>query len=271
MFSLAFQIGTIFILLSIPIWLFIGYKVFRVWQNTNRYQSLYFTGVLFAGAIAVASITIDQVSLRLYYVGVDANNHYIGTMLFAGINSILFALFFAYLGYLMATIGFTFFNMFSLSFLDQKWFKLVIPLTLLLVISALVFFFTPNWWQINLSGTDFPLTRDPVYLYAIIALVFLPLAVPVLVMLSSTLHLKSESTFDFRRSIILTIGQLIIGLGFIMEVVNSLFINSIEDQYITIGRFFIMIYPVLMYIALYPTERTKRILGYKKLDVKYNI
>ena len=262
MFSLVFQIGTIFILLSIPIWLFTGYKVFRVWKSTGRSQSLYFTGVLILGGIAVASITIDQLSLRIFYVGVNTQG-YINTPLFVGVGSVIFALFFAYLGYAAAIIGFTCINMFSLSFLSPKWFKLVIPLAFLLFLSALIFYFTPDSWQINSAGTDFPLTRDAVYLYAIIGLVFFPLIVPVLVMLSSTLHLRLESTFAFRRSIILTVGQLIIGLGFIMEVVNSLFINNIEDTYITIGRFFIMIYPILMFIALYPTERTKRILGYK--------
>ena len=264
MFSLAFQIGTLFILLSIPIWLFIGYKVYRVWQSTNRSQSLYFAGGLITGAISVAGITIDQISLRINYVGVDpVNNHYIGTPIIAGIDSILFALIFAYLAYALALIATAFFEMFALSFLSLKWFKLIIPLALLMLISALIFYFTPDWWQINSSGTDFPLSRDPFNLYAIITLLFLPLAVPVLILLSSTIHLRSESTFAFRRSLILTIGQFLVGLGFIMEVVNSILINNIEDLFFTIGRFFIMIYPILMFIALYPTERTKRILGYK--------
>lgn len=266
--NLALQLGSIFAVLAIPVWLFVARQLYKSYKENERKTTKYLSFGLVFGAIAVLFLALETVFLQIFDSGTLEGTKYVPSVVIAGYNSAEFALLFAYLALGFSAVAIFYFDMFSLSFFEKRWARLL-PLILgvLLILYVLVFFFTPNEWRANALGTDFDLEHFG-YTSILFYLFVIPLIAPVIVLTVSTFQVRSQSTYAFRRTLLITFAQLLLTLGYLVEILGTEIFHTtfdlapgIADFAITFGRLFIFIYPGIAYQGINPAEKIKRLLG----------
>ncbi|MHA1990921.1 MAG: hypothetical protein ACW981_08260 [Candidatus Hodarchaeales archaeon] len=262
------QIGTVFAILAIPTWLYVARKLYKSYRESESKSTKYLSFALVFGALAVLFNALKLVFLVVFDNDTPNGAVYIPSEVISGFNSAEFALLFAYLALAFSAVVIFYFDLFSLSFFEKRWARILpIFLALVLIGYVLVFFFTPNEWRANLPGTDFDLEHFE-YTLLLFLLFVIPLIAPVIILTVSTIQVRSKSTFALRRTFLITFAQFLLTLGYLVEILGSEIIQStfniesgIADYAITFGRLFIFIYPVLAYQGINPSERIKRLLG----------
>jgi hypothetical protein len=266
--NLPLQLGSVFAILAIPTWLFVAWQLYKSYRESERKTTKYLSFALVFGALAVLFNALKLVFLVVFDNETPNGAVYIPSEVFAGYDSAQFALLFAYLALGLSAVAIFYFDLFSLSFFENRLVKLLpFLLGILLIVYVLVFFFTPNEWRANVPGTDFDLEHFQ-YTSILFYLFVIPLIAPVIVLTVSTFQVRSQSTYAFRRTLLITFAQFLLTLGYLVEILGSEIIQTtfniefgIADFAITFGRLFIFIYPAITYLGINPGERMKRILG----------
>ncbi|OLS22836.1 MAG: hypothetical protein HeimC3_27790 [Candidatus Heimdallarchaeota archaeon LC_3] len=266
--TLPLQLGSLFAILAIPTWLFVARQLYKSYKESESKTTKYLSFGLVFGALAVLFLALEQVFLLIFDGGTEKGSKYIPTEIISGYNSAEFSLLFAYLALALSAVAILYFDLFSLSFFEKRWARfLPLLLGLLLFLYVLVFFFTPNEWRVNVAGTDFDLEHFE-YTPVLFLLFVFPLIAPVIILLISTYQVRSQSTYAFRRTLLITFAQFLLTIGYLVEILGSDIFSTtfkiefgVADYAITFGRLFIFIYPAIAYQGINPSERIKRILG----------
>jgi hypothetical protein len=266
--NLALQLGSVFAILAILTWLFVAWRIYKSYKESERKTTKYLAFALVFGAIAVLFNALKFVFLLVFDNETPNGAKYIPSEVITGYESAQFALLFAYLALGLSAVVIFYFDLFSLSFFDKRWARLLpILLGILLILYVLVFYFTENEWRANVPGTDYDLEHFQ-YTSILFYLFVIPLIAPVIVLTVSTFQVRSQSTFAFRRTLLITFAQFLLTLGYLVEILGSEIIQTtfdiefgVADFAITFGRLFIFIYPALAYLGINPGDRMKRILG----------
>lgn len=247
-------------IVAIFAWLYGFYKVYQNYKETNKKQSLYFSLAILFGAFAIIGLALELTVLQLYDNKTPAGHEYIGSTVFAGINSYAFGFTFAYLAILLSSVAIFMFDAFSLSFFENKMKFLIIPLILLL--GYVVVYLWPNLpiIQLNNAGTDYN-PAHTVDLFGIptdgllVALFLIPIFLPAFIFLLSAIQLRGNR-FNTLRSLSLCFLQILLGIGYTIEIVGP------ENAYLPIiGRLFILVYPYLTWNVLQSSGWVRKLFG----------
>ena len=242
-------------IVAIFAWLYGFFKVYSNYRETNKKQSLYFSlGILF-GAFAIICLAFELTILQLFDNKTPAGHEYLGSTVFAGVNSYALGLGFAYLAILLSSVAILLFDAFSLSFFENKMKFLVIPFILLL--SYVVIYLWPVFpiIQLNKAGTDYNPSHSGNIDFYLVALFMIPIYLPAFIFLLSAIQLRGNR-FNTLRSLSLCFLQIILGIGYTIEIVGP------ENAYLPIvGRLFILFYPYLTWSVLQSSGWVKKILG----------
>lgn len=247
-------------ILAIFAWLYGFYKVYSNYKETQKKQSLYFSlGILF-GALAIICLATELTILQLFDAGTTGGSEYLPKIVFANVDSYALGFFFSYLAILLSATAILMFDAFSLSFFENKMKFIIIPLILLLAYVVVYLYPDLPILTLNKAGTDynpshtkfiFSIATDDV----LVGLFLIPLFFPAFVFLLSALQLRGNA-YNFKRSLVLCFVQILIGIGYTIEIVGS------DNPYLPIvGRLFILLYPYLTWNVLQSSGWVKKILG----------
>lgn len=241
-------------IVAIFAWLYGFYRVYSSYKNTGKRQSLYFSIGLLFGAFAIILLASELISLQLFDAGTQAGQEYVGSAIGFGINSYNAGFVFAYLAILTSAFAILMFDAFSLSFFENKMKFLVIPAILL--IAYVVVYLYPDWPKImlNSSGTDYNPTHTGAIDAALVAIFLLPLFFPAIVFFFSALQSRGNG-FMVKRSLALSFFQILIGVGYTIEIVGGI------DYLSVIGRLFILLYPWLTWNTIQSNGWLSKLLG----------
>ncbi len=251
-------LSSLIAIIAIFAWLYGFFKVYKNYKENQKKQSLYFSLGLLFGGLAIVSLAIELITLQVFDNNTIAGNDYSGKNIINGLNAGTFALGFAFLAIILSSISIFMFDTFSISFFENKNKLLLIPLILLLLYIG-IYIFTPVKEVLNRAGTDYnpnhignigPLTIE----LFLVVLFFVPLFFPSFVFLISALQTRG-SKYNFRRLLALFVLQVMIGIGYTIEIVGGPDYNSV------IGRLFILFYPYLTWNVLQSSSFVKKLFG----------
>ncbi|MHA2363692.1 MAG: hypothetical protein ACXAC7_07025 [Candidatus Hodarchaeales archaeon] len=247
-------LGSIFALIAMIGWYHGFYKVFQNYQETGKQQSQFFSFGLLSGGTAILFLAAEQIILRIFDEGTNRGEKFTGSEIISGLEAYDLALYLAFIAGAISALAILFFDLFSLSFFENK-IKIVIIPAILLIGYVLVFIFISNpEWRLNTDGTDYDLTRGKQSELIMTVLFVIPLLLPFVVFLYTTWSVRGN-TYNFRRLGVISILQAGLSFAYFIEIVGT------SDWLIVVTRFILLVYPFLTWSVLNPNDRVKRILG----------
>lgn len=249
------SLGSIFAVIAMIGWFYVFYRVYKNYKESQKQQSLYFSIALAMGGIAILFLAAEQIILTFFDEGTTYGARYLGGDIIAGsLSAYNLALFFAFIAASVSVISLLFFNLFSLSFFENKLKLIIIPVILLIGYIVVFIFISNPEWRLNMTGTDWDLHREDAMELLIISLFIIPIVFPLLVFYYTTWIVRGN-TFNFRRLFFLSLFQTALFFAYYIEIIGA------EDALIVFTRFLLMIYPFLTWATLNPGDRVKRLLG----------
>ena len=247
-------LSSIIAILAIFAWLYGFYKVYSNYKETQKKQTLYFSLGLLFGGLGVVFLALELTTLQLFDAGTVAGQNYIGKTVAYGLNSADLGAYFSYIAVVVSAIAIFMFDAFAIGFFENKSKFLIIPFILL--VAYVVVYFYPNIPVIalNSTATDYNPSHTGYTDTIIVGLFLIPLFFPALIFLLSAIQARSNK-YNFRRSLVLSLLQILIGVGYTIEIVGG------PDYYSVIGRLFILFYPYLTWNVLRNSNWVRRILG----------
>lgn len=246
-------LGTIIAIMAIFVWLWVFNKFYKSYQSSGKKQSQYFSLALLFGALSIIMLAFELVTFQVFDNNTPWGNTYIGKDILPGLNSFQVGITFAIIAAVISAFSLFFFATFSLSFFEDKMKWAIIPGLLIAFYIFLYLYFFPTV-QLNADGTDYDVTRSSQVELAMIALFIGPIFMPVVVFLISALQSRGN-TFNFRRSLILSLMFLDIGIGYTIEIVGATSAISV------VARLLILFFPIGVNLTLNPNNFMKRLLG----------
>lgn len=247
-------VSSVIAILAIFAWLYGFYKVYSNYKQNQKRQSLYFSLALLFGGLAIIFLALELTTLQLFDAGTIAGHDYVGKTVALGLNSADLGAWFSYIAVVLSIFAIFAFDSFSMSFFENKMKYLIIPAVLL--VAYFIIYFYPNLplIQLNSTGTDYnPYHTGTIDTY-IIAIFLIPLYFPAFIFFLTALQTRANK-YNFRRSLILCLLQIMIGIGYTIEIVGG------PDYYSVIGRLFILLYPYLTWNVLQSSNFVKKLLG----------
>ncbi|MFX0013790.1 MAG: hypothetical protein ACFFB2_03420 [Promethearchaeota archaeon] len=268
-------LGVAFIAIGIILFLSFGFRLFFSYQRTEKRQTLYLALEFIFGGLGMFFLLIEQVILLLL-VDVTATTpdtiteppippmqsiiEYIEINVFA-VGWAGAAL--AWITSSMAIIAAVFF---VISFFPDMSRKYLIPPIILILIYLILITTAPFQW--HFSGSDWSPEHDPLLNVILWILFFIPLWSIDFLFLYLTVSLFQRGSPTWRRLLWILISQTLLSIAFTIEIINPSMITGLitalqgyEGIIATISRFFLMIYPVLMWIGVLTPDWAKRMLG----------
>lgn len=245
--------GSIVAIVAIFVWFYVAIKFYSNYKDTGKKQSQYFALAILFGGFSIVLLALELVTFQSFDAGTPWGTTYLGKEVFGGISSYDLGLYFGVLAAIVSGVSLFFFDVFSLSFFENKMKWVVIPGLLILIY---VILYVTNWPVVQLSegGTDYDITRDSEIETYMILLFSVPILMPVAVFLISAFQVR-ENTFNFRRSIVLSFFHVVIAVGYTIEIVGGTGILS------AFARVLILIFPIGVRMTLNPNNFVKKIFG----------
>ncbi len=250
-------LSSIIAIIAIFAWLYGFYKVYMSYRQTEKKQSLYFSLGLLFGGLAIIFLALELTTLQIFLDNSKTlrGGDYFGTVVpIFNMNSADLGAYFSYIAVIMSAIAILFFDSFSMSFFENKMKYLIIPA--ILVLAYVVLYFYPNipGIQLNATGTDFNPYHAPSWDALLAALFILPVFFPAIIFFISAYQTRSNA-YNFRRSFVLAILSILLGVGYTIEIVGG------EAYLSVIGRLFILLYPYATWNVLQSSRFVRRLLG----------
>jgi hypothetical protein len=253
--------------------LILGTRLFFSYRKSERKQTLYLSLLLILGGLALLSLTIEQLVLRIYVEeGVTGMAERMTIFEFSEIDEFFVGFLFAALAWITSSIAIISANFFTQSFFPESNRKLLL-IPILLMAAYLVIIITAPFQFIS-TGSDWTPEHDAVTNVVVAILFLVPLWTVSVLFLYLSVSLKRKNMSAWRRTGWFFMSQAILSIGFTIEILNpSAFINFFTDIGLTFeilmnetlwsltSRFMIMIYAILMWIAVYTPNWAKGLLG----------
>ena len=267
-------LGIVFVVLAVIFYLIIGTRLFRSYRRSEKKQTLYLSLLLLLGGLALLSLTIEQLVLRIYAT-VDMPDP-LTIFQFTNIDVYYVGFIFAAIAWVTSSIAIVSANFFTQSFFPESNKKLLL-IPILLMTSYLVIIITAPFQFVS-SGSDWTPEHD-LLINAVVAVLFLvPLWTVAILFLYLSISLKRKNLVAWRRVGWLFMSQAVLSIGFTIEILNpdafigfftGTFLGSIDllmskTLWTLTSRFMIMIYAVLMWIAFFTPNWAKGLLGASK-------
>lgn len=247
------ELSSAIALIAIVAWLYGFYRVFSNYRQNQKKQSLYFSMGLLFGGLAIVFLALELLTLQLFDNGTQAGKEYMGKTVAFGLNSYQLGAGFSYVAVILSIIAIFSFDVFSMSFFENKMKFLIIPAILLLAYFVIYFFPNPKIF-LNASGTDYNPTHPGNIDGLIVAVFLIPLFFPAFIFLLTAFQTRGN-TYAFRRSLALCFLQILLGIGYTIEIVGGIDFLSV------IGRFFILIFPYFTWSVLQGSNFVRKFLG----------
>jgi len=110
-------IGVVFVVLGIIFWLILGTRLFRSYKRTEKKQTLYLSLLLLLGGLALAFLTLEQLSLLIYADPADSQvlADALSILQFSELNSVfLLGFLFAVMAWISSSVAIIAANYFTI-------------------------------------------------------------------------------------------------------------------------------------------------------------
>lgn len=247
------ELSSLIALIAIVAWLYGFYKVYSNYRQNQKKQSFYFSMGLLFGGLAIVFLALELLTLQIFDAGTQAGQEYVGKTVAFGLNSYQLGAGFSYVAVVLSIIAIFSFDTFSMSFFENKMKFLIIP-AILLIAYFIIYFFPNPIIKLNSTGTDYNPSHPGNIDTLIVAVFLIPLFFPALIFLLTAIQTRAN-TYASRRSLALCFLQILLGIGYTIEIVGGVDFLSV------IGRLFILIYPFLTWNVLQGSNFVRKILG----------
>ena len=244
-------LNIIIVVIAIILFLLLGLYLLNSYRRTRRNTTLYMSLLLLFGSLALLSLALEQVVLiasDVTQADAPAKKSFL-VYRFDEINVFWLAYFFAFIAWVTSAIAILSACFFTQSFFADKYKKFLIIPAIMLTLWVLVYTAAPFEWQ-YVEG-DWQPQHDDLFLdiipYEILGYIFLfpNLWMIVLLFFYLTVSLYRRGVPRWKQTLILAIGQVLLSLGFTIEIIN------IQIPIVSLfARFAIMIYPIVAWIGL---------------------
>ncbi|MHA2225176.1 MAG: hypothetical protein ACXAC8_08220 [Candidatus Hodarchaeales archaeon] len=264
-------LGITFVALGIFLFLIFGFRLLQSYQKSEKRQTLYLALEFVFGGLGMFFLLIEQVILIL---NVDTTTtEYLSSIppmqsifQFADINVYWVAWIAAALAWITSSAAIVSAVFFVFSFFPDSNRNFIIPPLLLMIIYLGLILISPFQWsfeQGDWSPEHLPMTNVILWV-----LFFVPLWSVVLLFFYLTISLYRRGSPSWRRLLWIFVTQTLLSLAFTIEIINPSmitqylsFLSGYEGTISTVSRFFLMIYPVLMWIGVLTPNWAKKRLG----------
>ena len=258
-------VGVGFVGIGIVLFVALGIRLLMSYQRTEKKQTFYLSGEFIFGGLGMLFLLLEQVALLLY-----AESEVIPPRQtifeYTEINVFFVAFICAALAWLCSGTAIIAANFFTHSFFPESSKKLLgIPIGLILVYLALILTASFEWVGEPGDWSPEHLSELNVVLWI---LFFIPLWIVVFLFFYLTISLYRRGSPAWRRLFWIFISQTLLSLAFTIEILNPATLTGIltllqgyEGYIAAISRFFLMIYPVLMWIGVLTPNWAKGMLG----------
>jgi hypothetical protein len=247
-------LGSLIAFLAIFAWLYGFYKVYQNYKESGKKQSFFFSIGLLFGGLAIIFLALELLTFQLFDDNTIQGATYVGKEIYGGINSYDAGLTFGIIAASLSVVSILAFDAFALSFFENKQKYLIFPIVLMILYIIIYIFLSNPIVKLNDAGTDYDITRSADFELIMFGLFMFPLFLPSIVFLMSAIQVRGNK-FNFRRSLALCFLQVMIGVGFTIEIVGG------EDFMSIISRLMILLYPVSTWSVLQANRFVKKILG----------
>ncbi len=269
-------LGIVFVAIGIILFLSFGFRLLLSYQRTEKKQTLYLALEFIFGGLGMFFLLIEQVILMLSVEVIATTPDIITDPSIPPMRSIfqyssidVFSAGWAgaALAWISSGIAIIAAVFFVVSFFPDKGRKYLIPPIILILVYLALILVSPFHW--NFSGSDWSPEHDPTINIILWILFFIPLWSVAFLFLYLTISLFRRGSPSWRRLCWIFISQTLLSIAFTIEIVNPSMITEYlipaligsEGIIATVSRFFLMIYPVLMWIGVLTPDWAKGMLG----------
>ncbi|MFX1282826.1 MAG: hypothetical protein ACFFB5_04190 [Promethearchaeota archaeon] len=269
-------LGIAFVAIGIILFLSFGFRLLFSYKRTEKKQTLYLALEFIFGGLGMFFLLVEQVILMLS-VEVIATAPDVITdppippmqsfFQYSGFDVFSAGWVGAALAWISSGIAIIAAVFFVVSFFPTMGRKYLIPPIILILVYLALIIISPFQW--NFSGSDWSPEHDPTINIILWILFFIPLWSVAFLFLYLTFSLFRRGSPSWRRLCWIFVSQTLLSIAFTIEIVNPSMITEYlipaligsEGVIATISRFFLMIYPMLMWIGVLTPSWAKGMLG----------
>ncbi len=267
-------VGVVFIILGIIFYLALGIRLYRSYKDSEKKQTLYLSLLLIFGGMALLSLTLEQVILLVNADPLDSQtvDDAISILKYSEIDVFWVAFMFATLAWITSSMAIIAANFFTQSFFPESNKRLLLIPIILMVGFLLLLTLSPFYYE-YVEG-DWSPNHDASTTFLKWILFLIPLWTISFLFLYLSVSLKRKGVIAWRRVGWFFMSQVILSIGFTIEILNpgtiTTFLDSLNINidlllnkalWAVSSRFMVMMYPILMWIAVYTPNWAKGLLG----------
>ena len=258
-------LGVGFVGIGIILFLSLGLRLLLSYQRTEKKQTFYLAGEFIFGGLAMVFLLLEQVALLLYAEGVTIPP-FQSILDYSDINVFFVGYIGAILAWIFSGMAIIAANFFTHSFFPDAGKKILgIPIILIFVY-LILYIFSPFQWE-GVPGDWSPEHAMELKIISWI-LFFIPLWTVVFLFFYLMVSLYRRGSPTWRRLLWIFLSQTLLSIAFTIEILNPATLTGIlpvlegyEGFIAAFSRFFLMIYPVLMWIGVLTPNWAKGMLG----------
>jgi hypothetical protein len=267
-------VGVVFVILGIVFYLALGIRLYKSYKVSEKKQTLYLSLLLIFGGMALLSLTLEQVILLVNADPLDSQtvDDALSILQHSEIDVFWVAFIFATIARLTSSIAIIAANYFTQSFFPESNKKLLLIPIVLMIAFWLLVTFSPFYFE-YVEG-DWSPNNDASTTFLTWILFLIPLWSISILFLYLSVSLKRKGVIAWRRVGWFFMSQVILSIGFTIEILNPGTITTFFDNlninidlllnkafWAVSSRFMVMIYPILMWVAVYTPDWAKGFLG----------
>ena len=233
----------VLVVLSVPLLFIVAYFLYRKSQVTKSVTPLNLAKAFFIFGIAEVFLIVEQLILNLHY---SNQTTITDTGIFEESARILVCL-----AIFMVAFGLWYLNVFSLSFLPEKYAKLIYIIGPLAFVHAILYAIFPYHWYLKDAIWEFAHDVEPWHSPLLIFFYLTPVWLSPLILLFATYKIRNEQKKVLIRSLTIALGLVIGAFGYSVQVVAPSIISGLS--------FFLM--PLVIYIGFTMPDFYKKLLG----------